>query len=96
MRTGSQVKIGTAKRRDLSEFENTPGPGAYDLNALKNGKNVIITGGRVEKSELYNQPGPATYQPKLEYVKDRPSTSKLASHSNLELVDQLDTHFIRG
>lgn len=70
-RSGSQVKIGTSQRKNLTDTEKTPGPGAYSINSTsKLGKNIVITGGRSDFNKHDSEfPGPATYDPKTEVVK---------------------------
>mmetsp|Transcript_6993 Transcript_6993/g.6840 ORF Transcript_6993/g.6840 Transcript_6993/m.6840 type:complete len:302 (-) Transcript_6993:116-1021(-) len=60
--SSSGPKLGTGKRKPLSQSENTPGPGTYEFRNTNEGPQYSMPG-RSDKGDRPKTPGPGHYNP---------------------------------
>lgn len=68
-------KIGTEERRPLMEDTGTPGPAAYTIPVKIEGPKYSLHGTKEFKSNE-KIPGPGDYEPRVDYVRTRPTSAK--------------------
>jgi hypothetical protein len=68
-------KIGTEERRPLLENTETPGPAAYSIVVKTDGPKYSLHGMKDFRSNE-RIPGPGEYNPRIDYVKTRPTSAK--------------------
>jgi hypothetical protein len=81
------AKLDLSARRPLGVYDNTPGPGTYDIPGLADsGLKLSLSGRRGELLKVNGAPGPGAYDPTFSHIDNHRAMASIGSSHRTDLT----------